>query len=62
MAIYIDVDKRNILLERGDKPEKEGGEGGRGVDVEMGTGAATFLLLYSSVQSHLYFRIFSLLS
>ena len=59
MAIYIDVDKRNILLERGDKPEKEGGGG---VDVEMGMGAATFLLLYSSVQSHLYFRIFSLLS
>ena len=58
MAIYIDVDKRNILLERGDKPEKEGG----GVDVEMGTGAATFLLISGSVQSHLYFRIFSVLS
>ena len=35
---------RNVLLERGDKPENEGG----GVDVEM-EGVATFLLLYSSV-------------
>ena len=36
------------MLERGDKPVK------RGVDVEMGgRGVATFLLLYSLVQSHL---------
>ena len=36
------------MLERGDKPVK------RGVDVEMGgRGFATFLLLYSLVQSHL---------
>ena len=32
---------RNVLLERGEKPEK------RGVAVEMG--GATFLLLYSSI-------------
>ena len=41
---------RNFLLKRRDKPEKVGG------------GVATFLLPYSSVQSHLHFRIFSLLS
>ena len=36
-----------FLLERGDKPVK-------GVDVEMGgRGVLLFLLLYSSVQSHL---------
>ena len=36
-----------FLLERGDKPVK-------GVDVEIGgRRVATFLLLYSSVQSHL---------
>ena len=35
-----------FLLERGDKPVK-------GVDVKIGGGGATFLLLYSSVQSHL---------
>ena len=44
---------RNFLLKRRDKPEKVGGGGG---------GVATFLLPYSSVQSHLHFRIFSLLS
>ena len=43
-----------FLLERGDKPEK-----GEGVDVEMG-GLPLFLLLYSSVQSYLHFRIFNL--
>ena len=38
---------QNVLLERGDKPEK-------GIDVEMGgAGLLLFLLLYSSVQSHL---------
>ena len=35
---------QNVLLERGDKPEKGAG----GLDIEMG-GPATFLLLYSSV-------------
>ena len=39
---------RNFLLERGDKPEKGGGGGGRGVDVEM-RGSPLFLLLYSSI-------------
>ena len=41
---------QNFLLERGDKPEKGWGVG---VDVEMGGGGATFVLLYSLVQSHL---------
>ena len=45
---------RNFLLESGDKPERGGGG-----DVEM-EGLPLFLLLYSSVQSHLYFQIFSL--
>ena len=39
---------QTFLLERGEKPVK------RGVDVEMGTGVLPlFVLLYSSVQSHL---------
>ena len=42
------MEGQNFLLERGNKPVK------MGVDVEMGgRGVATFLLLYSLVQSHL---------
>ena len=35
---------QNLLLERGNKPEKEG----RGVDVKIG-GLSLFLLLFSSI-------------
>ena len=45
---HLEGGVRNFLLERGDKPEKGGGRGGRGVDVEM-RGSPLFLLLYSSI-------------
>ena len=49
---YLGV-RTKFFARKGGKPEK-------GVDVEMG--GCLFLLLYSSVRSHLHFRIFSLLS
>ena len=42
---------RNVLLERGDKPENGGGGGGDCVEM----GVATFFITVHSVQSHLLY-------